>query len=81
MTTKVFNQAVKRNKRKFPADFMFQLTLEEYENLRSQFLTGSQKHRNPRYLLSAPRKTSRVWKKIIFGENGVCNPVPEILRS
>ncbi len=62
VTTKVFNQAVKRNKRKFPADFMFQLTLEEYENLRSQFVTsrgdtnrsqfvtGSQKHRNPRYL-------------------------------
>jgi hypothetical protein len=62
VTTKVFNQAVKRNKRKFPADFMFQLTVEEYENLRpqivtsrsdtnrSQIVTGSQKHRNPRYL-------------------------------
>jgi hypothetical protein len=55
--TKVFNQAVKRNKNKFPADFMFQLTGEEYEHLRSQFatsnrsqfVTGSQRHRNPRY--------------------------------
>ncbi len=64
-TTKVFNQAVKRNKPKFPADFMFQLTVEEYENLRSQvvtsrrdpnrsqIVTGSQRHRNPRYLLHA----------------------------
>jgi hypothetical protein len=61
VTTKVFNQAVKRNKRKFPADFMFRLTLEEFEGLRSQFatlnrsqiVTGSQRHRNPRYLPNA----------------------------
>jgi hypothetical protein len=42
VTTKVFNQAVKRNKRKFPTDFMFQLTVEEYEDLRSQIVTSSQ---------------------------------------
>lgn len=48
--TKAFNQAVKRNSRKFPADFMFQLTGEEYENLRSQFVTASPKHRDPRSL-------------------------------
>jgi hypothetical protein len=61
VTTKVFNQAVKRNKRKFPADFMFRLTFEEFEGLRSQFatlnrsqiVTGSQRHRNPRYLPNA----------------------------
>jgi len=41
VTTKVFNQAVKRNKRKFPADFMFQLTVEEYDNLRSQLVISS----------------------------------------
>jgi hypothetical protein len=40
VTTKVFNQAVKRNKRKFPADFMFRLTLKEVENLRSQIVTS-----------------------------------------
>ena len=40
VTTKVFNQAVKRNKRKFPSDFMFRLTVEEYENLRSQLVTS-----------------------------------------
>ena len=58
VTTKIFNQAVKRNRRKFPPDFMFRLTAEEYEDLRSQFaisnrsqiVTGSQKHRNPRYV-------------------------------
>ena len=37
--TKVFNQAVKRNIKRFPEDFMFQLTKEEYKSLRSQFVT------------------------------------------
>ena len=35
--TKVFNQAVKRNKSRFPSDFMFQLT--KFDNLRSQIVT------------------------------------------
>ena len=42
VSTKVFNQAVKRNRRKFPIDFMFRLTVEEYENLRSQIVTTRQ---------------------------------------
>jgi len=37
--TKVFNQAVKRNKSRFPSDFMFQLTSEEFDILRSQNVT------------------------------------------
>jgi hypothetical protein len=39
--TKVFNQSVKRNLKRFPEDFMFQLTQEEFDNLRSQFVTSS----------------------------------------
>ena len=39
--TKVFNQAVKRNIERFPEDFMFQLTKEELENWRSQFVTSN----------------------------------------
>jgi DNA-binding PadR family transcriptional regulator len=39
--TKVLNQAVKRNIDRFPADFMYELTEEELENLRSQFVTSS----------------------------------------
>jgi hypothetical protein len=34
-------QAVRRNANRFPADFMFQLTSEEYQNLKSQFVTSS----------------------------------------
>ncbi|MBR6127022.1 ORF6N domain-containing protein [bacterium] len=39
--TKVLNQAVKRNIKRFPSDFMFQLTKEEFLNLKSQFVTSS----------------------------------------
>jgi len=39
--TKVLNQAVKRNISRFPSDFMFQLTKEETQNLRSQFVTSN----------------------------------------
>jgi len=39
--TKVFVQAVKRNMDRFPADFMFQLTKPEFDDLRSQFVTSS----------------------------------------
>ena len=39
--TKVLNQAVKRNIDRFPEDFMFQLSKEEFENWRSQFVTSN----------------------------------------
>jgi hypothetical protein len=39
--TKVLNQAVKRKLARFPADFMFQLTKEEFENWRSQIVTSN----------------------------------------
>ena len=39
--TKVLNQAVKRYMKRFPEDFMFQLTPEEYGILKTQFVTSS----------------------------------------
>ncbi|NLD37108.1 MAG: ORF6N domain-containing protein [Desulfatiglans sp.] len=39
VTTKVLNQAVRRNSKRFPADFMFELTKEENLSLRSQNVT------------------------------------------
>ncbi|MCX6077146.1 MAG: ORF6N domain-containing protein, partial [Campylobacterales bacterium] len=39
--TKVFNQAIKRNIKRFPKDFMFQLTKDELNNWRSQFVTSN----------------------------------------
>ena len=40
-TTSAFNQQVKRNESKFPEDFRFQLTKDEYQNLLSQNVTAS----------------------------------------
>jgi hypothetical protein len=60
-TTKRLNEQVKRNRNRFPEDFMFQLTAKEWTDLtsqfamsdtqpnRSQFATGSQRHRDPRF--------------------------------
>lgn len=39
--TKRLNEAVRRNMERFPEDFMFQLSKQETENLRSQFATSS----------------------------------------
>ncbi|THJ24770.1 MAG: ORF6N domain-containing protein [Nitrospira sp. CG24E] len=50
--TKSLNEQVQRNKKRFPSDFMFQLTSEEVERLRSQFATskiGSGGRRYPPY--------------------------------
>ena len=61
--TKQLNEQYRRNQKRFPEDFAFQLTAEEADSLRSQtatafptkrsnrsqFATGSQKHRDPRY--------------------------------
>lgn len=44
--TKVLNQAVKRNIKRFPVDFMFRLNIEEWESMRSQFVTANQNKRN-----------------------------------
>ncbi|GHT59664.1 DNA-binding protein [Spirochaetia bacterium] len=55
--TKVLNQAVKRNMERFPQDFMFQLNTEEWESLRSQFVTFS--------------RDSRKYKPYAFTEHGI----------
>lgn len=41
VTTSALNQAVKRNNKRFPSDFMFQLTNQEFANLKSQIVTSS----------------------------------------
>ena len=67
--TKALNQAVSRNPDRFPEDFMFRLSREEVQNLnQSQIVTGSQKHRDPRY---PPR---------VFTEQGVAM-LSSVLRS
>lgn len=57
--TKVLNQAIKRNIARFPQDFMFQLTSEECDSLRSQIVTSKKGKGGRRYL------------PYVFTENGV----------
>jgi hypothetical protein len=47
---KVLNQQIKRNQKRFPADFVFQLSTKEYEALRSQFVTSKERRGGRRYL-------------------------------
>ena len=69
VSTKVFNQAVKRNRARFPTDFMFQLTLEESDSLRSQFVT-----------LKMGRGKHRKYRPYVFTEQGVAM-LSSVLRS
>ena len=41
VSTKALNQAFRRNKQRFPADFVFQLSSTEYNDLKSQIVTSS----------------------------------------
>lgn len=67
--TKALNQAVRRNRDRFPSDFMFQLTVDEVAELnRSHVVTGSQKHRDPRF------------RPYAFSEQGVAM-LSSVLRS
>jgi hypothetical protein len=58
--TKALKQAVRRNIRRFPDDFMFELTKEEFQNWRSQFVTSS-----------SPQWGGARYKPMAFTEQGV----------
>ena len=47
--TKVLKQAVRRNLNRFPKDFMFEMTKDEFENWRSQFVTSKSEKMGLRY--------------------------------
>jgi hypothetical protein len=69
VTTAALNQAVRRNRERFPSDFMFQLTPSEVTQLnRSQIVIGSQKHRDPRF------------RPYVFTEQGIAM-LSSVLRS
>ena len=59
--TKVLVQAVKRNRERFPQDFMFQMTSEEFQRLRSQFVTSN----------AQPGRGGRRYAPYAFTEQGV----------
>lgn len=58
--TRAFNQAIKRHAHRFPADFMFPLSVEEWEGLRSQIVT----------LKTPGRGQHRKYLPLVFTEHG-----------
>lgn len=72
VTTKRFNEQVKRNADRFPADFMFQLTEEEGKSLRSQIATlnPDEPLRPQLAALKAGRGQHRKYLPYVFTEHG-----------
>ena len=68
VSTKALNQAVKRNLERFPKDFMFQLSWEELDGLRSQIVTLEKRGRHLKY------------RPYAFTEQGVAM-LPSVLKS
>jgi hypothetical protein len=59
VTTTRLNQQVRRNGKRFPADFLFELTAQEFANLKLHFATSSWGGRRDKMLDSALDQTSR----------------------
>ena len=84
--TKVLNQAVRRNSARFPANFMFQLTMEETAVLMSQFVTSGQREtdascsRSQIVTLNKGRGSNVKYMPYVFTEQGVAM-LSAILRS
>ncbi len=66
--TRVLNQAVKRNNDIFPADFMFQITVSEWETMSSQFV------------MTSPNKRPKTALPFVFTEHGV-TMLANVLKS
>jgi hypothetical protein len=81
--TKAINQAVKRNLRRFPEDFMFQLNSEEWDALKnemSDFKQESNVLRSQIVTANSPEITRRRYTPYVFTEQGVAM-LSSVLRS
>ncbi len=82
VATKVLNQAVKRNAERFPEDFMFQLTPEESEAMRSQIVTASSRAGGnwSQSVTSSRKHRGATYRPYAFTEQGVAM-LSSVLRS
>src|SRR6266480_2268355 len=83
---RVPNQAVARNRKRFPADFMFRLSAKEYENLRSQTVMSEEKSARTTYplrsqfVISKHGRGGRRYLPYALTERGVAM-LSSVLRS
>ena len=72
VTTKALNQAVRRNRTRFPPDFMFQVTWEEARQLKVQLAGGQGEVRASRsQTVTLKRGTNIKYRPQVFTEHGV----------
>lgn len=65
------NQAVTRNRKRFPTDFLFQLSVDEYENMRSQIVTpGIGEGNSSQTVMSSWKHRGRRYRPYAFTEHG-----------
>ena len=82
VTTKALNQAMRRNRTRFPEDFAFRLSAAEFDNLRSQIVTSS---KSRSIIWSQIVTTSQKYRRsdslpVAFTEQGVAM-LSSVLRS
>ena len=79
---RALNQAVARNRRRFPDDFMFQLSAQEYEGIRSRFVTASRgaDRNSSQTVMSSRKHRGQSYRPYAFTEQGIAM-LSSILRS
>ena len=81
VSTKALNQAFRRNKQRFPSDFAFQLSKEEFDHLRSQIVTTFPAPANLRsQIVTSSLHGGRRYRPYAFTEQGVAM-LSSVLRS
>jgi len=66
VTTKRLNEQLRRNRKRFPEDFAFQLTAEEFTNLKSQIATSSLRSQ----FATSNQRGGRRYRPWVFTEHG-----------
>ena len=74
-----FNEAIKRNRDRFPADFMFQLTREEFDSLRSRIAMSKRKN-SSQIAMSSGKHRGAAYRPYAFTEHGALQAA-NVLRS
>jgi ORF6N domain len=80
VSTKALNQAFRRNRNRFPSDFVFQLSKTEFDAMRSQFVTGSSSSKSMRSQIVTASRRNLSALPYAFTEQGVAM-LSSVLRS
>ena len=79
---RALNQAVARNRARFPADFMFQLTADEYGEIEARFVAAAARGNlnSSQTVMSSRKHRGRAYRPYAFTEHGVAM-LSSVLRS